>query len=72
MSNGAHLDWVLTPKLADMSGFSEESLTKLRQRGKVIMGVHWKKNPIGRITWNVERFDEWQSSQGLNPDQKAA
>lgn len=72
MSNGAHLDWVLTPKLSEMSGFSEDSLDKLRQRGHVAFGVHWQKNRIGRIVWNVERFDEWQSTSESKQDQKAA
>ncbi len=74
MSNGAHLDWVLTEKLSEISGYTVGSLNKLKERGKVAKGLHWKLNPIGRIIWNVEAFEKWQVNglQASNHDQQVA
>lgn len=74
MSHGSHLDWVTTEKLSELSGYPEGSLNKLKERGRVAYGIHWKHNPINRIIWNVEAFEKWQENgmQVLSQDQQAA
>jgi hypothetical protein len=56
MSN-QKLGWVLPKIIEQNKGITVGALTKQKQRGKLIEGVHWKK-VLGRIWYHYEKFDE--------------
>lgn len=73
MSQGSHLDWVRTETLSAMGAGPVGGLDKLRQRGMVAFGVHWKKDGVGKVIWNVKEFEKWQKNpQESNHVQKVA
>jgi len=49
--------WVLGIIIEKRKGVTVGALTKMKQRGKLIEGQHWKK-VLGRIWYHFENFDK--------------
>ncbi len=52
--------WVLENIVSQIFGFTRDQLQKYRQSGLMLSGVHFRKNPAGRIVYNVEAINNWQ------------
>lgn len=52
--------WVLENIITQIFGFTRDQLQKYRAGGLMLDGVHFTKNPAGRIVYNVEAINNWQ------------
>lgn len=55
--------WVRGNILPYLYGISEDAARKYRDRGIWREGVHWKKDPVGRIVYSPEKIDLWFSNE---------
>jgi len=55
--------WVLSIVIIRDIGYTEKALEAKRQRGVWLEGVHWKKAPDGRITYNIQKIQEWMAGE---------
>lgn len=51
------LGWVQAIKMEETKGISIGSINKMKERGKLIQGKHWKKWQ-GRLYYHYERINE--------------
>jgi len=51
------LGWIRAKKLAELKGYSEDSIKKDKAEGKFIEGLHWKKDEKNRVWWDYEAID---------------
>ena len=45
-------------------GFTDDALNRMRQTGKIVEGVHWKK-VRGVVVYNYEKLDEYFDNDGI-------
>ncbi|MCB5226246.1 excisionase family protein [Alishewanella sp. 16-MA] len=55
--------WIRGGLLPQIYGISEDAARKYRDRGIWLEGVHWKKDPVGRIVYNPENINKWFSNE---------
>lgn len=55
--NIIQMGWVLAPKMEELKGIKVGALNKMKERGKLKEGYHFKKFN-GRLYFHFERFDE--------------
>ena len=53
--------WVTIKKMAEITGWTVESIRANQKKGKLERNVHWIK-AHGRIWIHVENFNEWISA----------
>lgn len=53
------MDWVLIPKLVELTGYTDDAIRAKIKRGVWIMGTHFVKAPDGRILLNLEAIRRW-------------
>ncbi|WP_299262973.1 hypothetical protein [uncultured Psychrosphaera sp.] len=58
------LGWVKARVIEIHKGFSDDALNKMRQTGKIVEGIHWKKVK-GVIVYNYEKLDEYFENDGI-------
>jgi hypothetical protein len=51
--------WILEKLAYQIWGFTRDQLQKYRADGIMLEGVHYRKNPVGRIVYNVAAVDSW-------------
>jgi hypothetical protein len=54
-----HLEWVLIPAFANLTGYSEKAVRRKIEDGVWLEGKHYKKAPDGRITMNLQEYYKW-------------
>ncbi|WP_448212280.1 excisionase family protein [Colwellia sp. MEBiC06753] len=54
--------WVLSSIITARLGISEMAMREYRRCAVWAEGVHWAKNPKGRIIYNVKAIDLWMAS----------
>jgi len=57
-------DWVLSPLITARLGLTEMSMREYRRTATWAEGIHWQKNPKGRIVYNVKAIDKWMATSG--------
>jgi hypothetical protein len=55
-------EWVLSPLITARVGLTEMSMREYRRKSVWAEGIHWQKNPKGRIVYNVQAVDLWMST----------
>lgn len=55
--------WIRGNLLPQLYGISEDAARKYRDRGFWHEGVHWKKDPVGRIVYSTNKIDQWLSNE---------
>lgn len=51
--------WVRVKLYAQISGITEDAISKKRQNGVWLQGVHWRKAPDGNVMINWQACDAW-------------
>lgn len=54
-----HLEWLLIPAFANLTGYSEKAVRRKIEDGVWLEGKHYKKAPDGRITMNLQEYYKW-------------
>jgi hypothetical protein len=54
-----HLEWVLIPVFAGLTGYSEKAVRRKIEDGVWLEGKHYRKAPDGRITMNLQEYYKW-------------
>jgi len=58
------LGWVKAKIIEQHKGFTDDALNRMRQTGKIVEGVHWKK-ARGVVVYNYEKLDEYFDNDGI-------
>lgn len=58
--------WVRLNKYMELTGESRSTLLRLRQKGHIIHGYHYRTDPMDRLWVNTERMAEWVEGKQLN------
>lgn len=56
--------WVLIPKITELTGYSANAIRAKIKRGIWLHEKHWRKAPDHRIVLNVQAINQWLG--GLN------
>lgn len=56
-------DWIRSCLIPQTYGISEDAARKYRDRGIWQEGVHWKKDPVGRIVYSTKNIDQWFANE---------
>lgn len=52
--------WIDQTLLERLTGWAtKEAVKAYRARGVWLEGVHWIKNPVGRVVYNLEAVERW-------------
>ncbi|MEM7069925.1 MAG: excisionase family protein [Pseudomonadota bacterium] len=51
--------WVRQDIFGTDTGYSIKAITRKRQEGIWLEGIHWKKAPDGHIMINTVEYDNW-------------
>jgi hypothetical protein len=54
-----HLEWVLIPVFATMTGYTDKAIRRKIEEGVWIENKHYRRAPDGRITMNVPEYYKW-------------
>ena len=55
-------EWVLAPIIVNRTGLSVMAMREYRRCSIWAEGIHWGRNPKGRIIYNINAIDKWMSS----------
>jgi hypothetical protein len=51
--------WIRLSKYIEVTGESRSTLLRLRHKGSIIHGYHYRTDPMDRLWINTERMAEW-------------
>lgn len=51
--------WIRLSKYIEVTGESRSTLLRLRNKGSIIHGYHYRTDPMDRLWINTERMTEW-------------
>jgi hypothetical protein len=57
------IDRVLIPLFAQMTGYTEKAVRRKIEDGVWAEGLHWFRNPDGRIVLSLSAYQAWQTHQ---------
>lgn len=55
--------WVLIHIIIKAVGYSDDAIRAKIKNGVWLNGIHWRKAPDGRITFNLEAIQKWMEGK---------
>jgi hypothetical protein len=66
------LDRVLIGRFADLTGYTQKAVRRKIEEGVWLEGLHWFRNPDGRITMSLSAYTRWQQQKPRKPPRARA